>query len=225
MPRLRVHKFSVSLDGYAAGPAQSLSAPIGEGGSALHDWVFLTRSGLRMLGEEGGTEGVDDGFIVAGEDGIGATIMGATCSGPGAVRGRRANRGEGGGATTPPYHHPVFVLTHYGREAVEMDGGTTFWFTDDPIESVLTRAFEAAKGGDVRLGGGVGAVQQFLRAGLIDELHLAVVPVLLGRGERLFENLDCEPEGYKCAELVGSDAVTHVRLVRATSLSRSGTMG
>jgi dihydrofolate reductase len=215
MPRLRVHCFSVSLDGYGAGPAQTMTAPIGEGGSALHDWIFLTRSGLQMiLGKEGGTDGVDDGFVAAGFEGIGATIMGRNMFGP--VRGpwEGGDEWRGWWGENPSFHHPVFVLTHHQRDPLVMEGGTTFHFTDAPIETVLARALEAAGGLDVRLGGGVGTLQQFLRAGLIDDVHLVLAPVLLGRGERLFEHLDDVAARYECTEMVSSAEVTHVRLSR-----------
>jgi dihydrofolate reductase len=217
MARLRVHNYSISLDGYGAGPGQSVSAPLGEGGTALHDWVFLTRSGRQMiLGQPGGAEGVDDDFVAAGVEGIGTTIMGRNMFGP--VRGPWAGADEWRGwwGDEPPFHHPVFVLTHHARDPLTM-GATTFHFTDAPIESVLAQAFEAAGGLDVRLGGGAQTVQQFLRAGLIDDLHFAIAPVLLGQGERLFDHLGDGPVGYECAEVVPSPEVTHVRLVRRAS--------
>ena len=213
MPKLRVHNFAISLDGYGAGPDQGPDEPIGIGGPRLHEWVLATRSGRRMFGEEGGDEGVDDDFIACADVGIGATVMGRNMFGP--VRGPWGDdQWTGWWGEEPPYHHPVFVLTHHPRPPIPMQGGTTFHFVDDGIESALSQAFDAAGGQDVRLGGGASTVQQYLRAGLIDELHLAIVPVLLGRGERLFDHLDGGPDGYECVELVSSPAVAHVRLAR-----------
>ena len=217
MPKLRVHNLAMSVDGFAAGPDQSLDDPLGVGGRRLHDWVFETRHGRKMIGEEGGTEGVDDRFIAEGEEGIGATIIGRNMFGP--IRGPWPDdTWRGWWGDEPPYHHPVFVLTHHPRAPLPMEGGTTFHFVDDDIEVVLERAFDAAGGADVRLGGGASTVQQYLEAGLVDELHVAIVPILLGRGERLFGDLDARlvdgPEGYVCTEHVRSPEVTHVRFTR-----------
>jgi dihydrofolate reductase len=213
MPKLRVHNFAISLDGYAAGPDQSLENPIGVDGGRLHEWVFETQAGRQMLGQQDGEDSLDNQFMVRGDVGIGATIMGRNMFGP--IRGPwGSEEWKGWWGDTPPYHHPVFVLTHHPQPPITMLGGTTFNFTDAGIEAVLERAFEAANGQDVRLGGGVATVQQYLRAGLLDELHLAIVPILLGRGERLFDNLDGGPAGYACVEMVSSPAVMHVRLAR-----------
>ena len=213
MPKLRVHNFAMSLDGYAAGPDQSVDNPLGVGGTRLHEWVFKTHSGRQMVGEDGGDEGLDDTFIAQGDVGIGATVMGRTMFGP--IRGSwNDDDWKGWWGDDPPYHHPVFVLTHHPRPPIPMEGGTTFHFVDAGIEIALERAFAAAGGADVRLGGGVATVQQYLRAGLIDELHLAIAPVLLGRGERLFDRLDDAMAGYECVELVSSPEVVHVRLAR-----------
>jgi len=207
MAKLRVHNFSMSLDGYGAGPDQSLDNPLGVGGRRLHDWVFATRGGREMIGEDGGTEGVDNDFFYRGIDGIGATIIGRNMFGP--VRGPWPDDSwRGWWGDNPPYHHEVFVLTHYARPALEMEGGTTFHFVADDIETVLQRAFAAAHGQDVRLGGGAATVQQYLRAGLVDELHVVVVPVLLGSGARLF----VDDYGYERVEFVPSTAVAHVVL-------------
>jgi dihydrofolate reductase len=213
VPRVRVHNFSISLDGYAAGPDQSVDAPLGVGGERLHDWAFATRSARRMHGMEGGDDGLDDRFVAAGDVAIGATVMGRNMFGP--VRGPWENEDwTGWWGDDPPYHHPVFVLTHYPRPPVTMKGGTTFHFVNDGIEAALARAFEAAGGQDVRIGGGASTVQQYLRAGLIDELHIAIAPVLLGSGERLFDHLDGGPTGYECKELASSPNAVHVRLTR-----------
>ena len=213
MPKLRVHNFAISVDGYGAGPSQSLDNPLGAGGQRLHEWVFATRYGRRMIGEEGGEEGIDERFLVAGDTGIGATIMGRNMFGP--VRGPWPDEEwKGWWGDDPPYHHPVFVLTRHSRPPLMMQGGTTFNFVTDGIEAALSRAFEAAAGADVRLGGGVATIQQYLRAGLIDELHLAIVPIFLGGGERLFDGLDGGPVGYENVEMVSSASVTHVRFLR-----------
>jgi dihydrofolate reductase len=212
VPKLRVHNFSISLDGYAAGPAQALDNPLGVGGEKLHEWVFATRSGRRMIGEEGGDDGPDDAFFQEGEVGIGATIMGRNMFGP--VRGPwEDEKWTGWWGDNPPYHHEVFVLTHHLRPSVTMQGGTVFHFVDDSPEAVLARAFEAAGGQDVRLGGGVATIQQFLRAGLVDEMHVAVVPILLGAGERLLDGDALA--GYEITGYVPSQAAAHIRFGRA----------
>jgi dihydrofolate reductase len=214
MPKLRVHNFAISLDGYAAGPNQDVDNPLGLGGLGLHEWVFATRAWSRMQGGDDGSEGLDDQFMAAGDDGIGATIMGRNMFGP--IRGDwKDDQWTGWWGDNPPYHHPVFVLTHHPHVPIPMQGGTTFNFVTDGIESALERAFGAANGGDVRLGGGASTVQQYLKAGLIDEMHVAIVPILLGSGERLFDHLDAGPIGYRCIELVSSPAVVHVRFVRS----------
>jgi dihydrofolate reductase len=206
---------AISFDGYAAGPDQDADNPLGIGGPALHEWVFATRSARQTHGlGDGGDVGLDDQFIAQGDVGIGATIMGRNMFGP--VRGpwEGGDEWRGWWGENPSFHHPVFVLTHHQRDPLVMEGGTTFHFTDAPIETVLARALEAAGGLDVRLGGGVGTLQQFLRAGLIDDVHLVLAPVLLGRGERLFEHLDDVAARYECTEMVSSAEVTHVRLSR-----------
>jgi dihydrofolate reductase len=212
MSKVRVHNLAMSLDGYVAGPNQSLNDPLGVGGTGLHEWVFATRSGRQMMGGlDGGDEGLDDEFIAKGTAGIGATIMGRNMFGP--VRGSWGDDAwTGWWGESPPFHHPVFVLTRHERSSISMDGGTTFHFVSDGIEAALERAVDAADGNDIRVGGGAATVQQYLRAGLIDDLHLAIVPILLGNGERLFDHLDGGPDGYECVEFVSSPAVTHVRL-------------
>jgi dihydrofolate reductase len=215
MPKVRVHNLSISLDGYAAGPDQSIDHPLGVGGNRLHTWAFKTRAGRQMLGQPGGEEGVDNDFWMRGDDGIGATVMGRNMFGP--IRGPwGSEEWTGWWGDEPPYHHPVFVLTHHPRPSIPMQGGTTFHFVDDGIETALERALDAAHGGDVRIGGGASAVQQYLRAGMIDDLHVVIVPILLGVGERLFDHLDGGPQGYECVELVSSPSVTHARLSRTT---------
>jgi dihydrofolate reductase len=213
MPKLRVHDFSISLDGYAAGPHQSIDHPLGVGGEQLHDWVVSTRSWREAHGMTGGEPGVDDEFAARGVEGIGATIMGRNMFGP--VRGPWTDQEwRGWWGDNPPFHHPVVVLTHHPRPSFTTEGGTTFHFVNDGIEAALTLAFDAADGADVGLGGGAATIQQYLRAGLVDEMHVAIVPILLGAGARLFDNLDGGPHGYECAEFVSSPSVTHARLVR-----------
>jgi dihydrofolate reductase len=213
MPKLRVHNFSVSLDGYAAGPDQSLDNPLGVDGIQLHNWAFGTRTFHKVFGEDGGDEGVDDRFAAAGEVGLGATIMGRNMFGP--IRGEWTDdEWKGWWGDDPPYHHPTFVLTHFARQPITMAGGTVFHFVTDGIETALERAYEAADGQDVRLAGGASAIQQYLRAGLVDEMHLAYAPLLLGSGERLFDDLQDVPIGYEIAEFVGTPAALHVRFVR-----------
>ena len=214
MPTLRVHNFAVSIDGYAAGPGQDIDNPLGIGGLRLHEWVFETRAWHARQGTDGGTEGLDDRFLEDGDAGIGATIMGRNMFGP--IRGEWPDETwTGWWGDDPPYHHEVFVLTHHARGPITMQGGTTFNFVTDGIEAALERAFEAADGRDVRLGGGVATIQQYLRAGLVDEMHLAIVPILLGDGERLWDHLEGNSDGYECVELVSSPSVVHARFVRS----------
>ena len=214
MPKLRVHNFAISLDGYGAGPDQGVDDPLGVHGLDLHEWVFATRTWHDREGTAGGKEDLDDQFIRAGDVGIGATIMGSNMFGP--IRGPWTDeQWTGWWGDDPPYHHSVFVLTHHPRAPITMQGGTTFHFVNDGIEAALKQAFEAANGKDVRLGGGVATIQQYMGAGLIDEMHVAIVPILLGSGERLFDRLDSGPIGYRCAELVCSPAVAHARFVRS----------
>jgi dihydrofolate reductase len=213
MRRLRVHNFAISIDGYGAGPDQDIDNPLGVGGPALHEWAFATHAGRDMHGMEGGDEGLDDQFIAKGDVGIGATIMGRNMFGP--IRGPWSDESwTGWWGDNPPYHHPVFVLTHHPRPSVTMQGGTTFHFITDGIKGALERAFEAANGNDVRIGGGAATIQQYLRAGLVDEMHLAIVPILLGGGERFFDHLDGGPAGYECVEFVNSASVAHVTFAK-----------
>jgi dihydrofolate reductase len=214
MAKLRVHNLAVSIDGYAAGPNQDVDNPLGVGGQRLHEWVFKTRYGRRMIGEQDGDEGLDNEVLARGDAGIGATVMGRNMFGP--IRGSWPDdEWKGWWGPDPPYHHPVFVLTHHARARINMNGGTTFNFVTDGIKSALDSAFDAAGGLDVRLGGGPATIQQYLKAGLIDEMHIAIVPIFLGAGERLFDHLDGGPFGYECVELVSSPSVTHARFVRS----------
>ena len=213
MPRLRVNAFSLSLDGYGAGPDQSLEHPLGKGGEALHEWVFPTRTFQSVHGEGGGTTGVDDGFAARGFVNVGAWILGRNMFGP--VRGPWPDeQWKGWWGEEPPYHVPVFVLTHHARAPIAMAGGTIFHFVTDGIHEALDQAREAAGVSDVRLGGGVATVRQYLEAGLIDEMHLAFAPVLLGRGEPLFAGLDLPAMGFAVTEQVATEKATHVVLTR-----------
>jgi len=216
MPKLRVHAMAMSIDGYGAGPQQSLESPLGIGGLAMHDWAFKTRAFHSVHGEEGGTTGVDDGFVARGFENIGAWIVGRNMFGP--VRGPWPDENwKGWWGDTPPFHTPVFVLTHHPRNSLTMNGGTTFRFMLGDIGFVLTQAFEAAEGRDVRLGGGVATIRQYLTARLIDEMHLAYTPVLLGTGESLLSNLDLKALGYDVESFSMSSGCMHVQIVKKNS--------
>lgn len=211
--KLRVNCFSISLDGYGAGVEQSLQSPMGVHGMELHDWVLGTRSFKTMLGQGGGSTGVDNQFAERGFENLGAWILGRNMFGP--VRGPWPDDSwKGWWGTNPPYHCPVFVLTHHAHDPIDMEGGTTFHFVTDGIHAALKAAREAAKGKDVRLGGGVSTVRQYMAQRLVDELHLAVSPVLLGRGESLFQGQDWRALGYRCVEQVATEKATHVTLRR-----------
>ncbi|HEY2591482.1 MAG TPA: dihydrofolate reductase family protein [Steroidobacteraceae bacterium] len=213
MAKVKVSAFSISIDGFGAGPRQSLENPLGVGGLALHDWAFATRTFQRMFGQEGGAAGIDDDFAARSFENVGAWILGRNMFGP--VRGPWPDESwKGWWGDTPPYHVPVFVLTHHPRQSIVMQGGTTFHFVTDGIHAALDRAAKAADGKDVRIGGGVATIQQYLRAGLIDEVHLALSPVLLGSGERLFAGIDLAELGYRCAEHVTTPRATHFVLSR-----------
>lgn len=213
MSKVRVSAFSISIDGYGAGPRQSLQNPLGVGGQALHEWAFATRTFRRMFGQDGGSTGLDEDFAARSFENVGAWILGRNMFGP--VRGPWPdNAWKGWWGETPPYHCPVFVLTHHPREDIVMQGGTTFHFVTDGIHAALERARASANGKEVRIGGGVAVVQQYLRAGLIDTLHIAIAPVLLGSGERLFGDVDLVELGYRCTEHVCTEKATHVVLSR-----------
>jgi len=213
MPKLRVHNFPMSLDGYAAGPNQSVDNPLGSGGMKLHEWVFETAAGRATMGEEGGEDGIDSDFIAAGDANVGATLMGRNMFGP--IRGDWGDgTWKGWWGPNPPYHHDTFVLTHHPRESIEMEGGTTFHFVTDGLEAGLERAFAAANGKDVRLGGGVATVRAALQAGLVDELHVPIVPVFLGDGESLFAGMADAMQAYECVEVVASTRVAHTRFAK-----------
>jgi dihydrofolate reductase len=215
MSKLRVACFSISVDGFGAGPNQSLENPIGEGGMQLHEWFLPTRTFQQMHGDGSGTTGVDDDFAARGIRNIGAWILGRNMFDPN--RGAWPDKNwKGWWGDNPPYHTPVFVLTHHPRDSIAMEGGTTFHFVTDGIESALERAKAAAKGLDVRVGGGVETIRQYLRARLIDELHIAISPVLLGRGEHLFSGIDLPALGYYCAEQTSAPKATHMIIKKKT---------
>lgn len=208
MSKLRVNNFSISIDGYGAGPNQSVENPLGVEGESLHEWMFPTRTFRELYGGEGGETGIDDDFVARSFNNVGAWILGRNMFGP--IRGPWPDDSwKGWWGDNPPYHTPVFVLTNHPREPVAMDGGTTFHFVTDGIHAALERAREAAEGQDVRLGGGVATIRQYLAAGLIDELHIAVSPILLGSGEHLFAGLDLPVLGYRCTAQVASEAAMH----------------
>jgi dihydrofolate reductase len=213
MSKLRVQCFSVSLDGYGAGPNQNLDNPLGVGGTALHEWLFATCTFQQMCGKDGGTTGIGNDFAMRGFDRIGAWILGRNMFGP--VRGPWPdNTWKGWWGDNPPYHTPVFVLTNHPRASITMSGGTTFHFVTDGIHAALERAVDAAKGQDIRLGGGVATIRQYLCAGLIDEMHLAISPILLGSGEALLQGIDVPKLGYQLTEHVSTPNATHVVITK-----------
>jgi len=213
MSRLRVNAFTLSLDGFGAGPDQDLDNPLGVGGQALHKWMTGTRTFHQMIGKEGGSTGLDNDLAVRGFENVGAWILGRNMFGP--VRGEWPDESwKGWWGDNPPYHVPVFVLSHYGRAPITMKGGTTFHFVTEGIRSALEQAKSAAGGKDVRIGGGVSTIRQYLAERLIDEMHLAISPVLLGSGEHLFAGLDMPKLGYRCTSQVTTPDATHVTIGR-----------
>ena len=213
MSRLRINCFSVSADGFGAGPDQSMANPMGVGGMALHEWVFPTRTFQKMFGNDAGTTGVDEEFAAAGFANVGAWILGRNMFGP--VRGPWPDDDwKGWWGPNPPYHVPVFVLTHHPRAPLAMEGGTTFHFVTHGIHAALARAREAARGQDVRLGGGVATIREYLRAGLVDELHVAIAPVLLGSGEALFAGIDLPALGFERSRHAATANAMHVVLTK-----------
>ncbi len=218
MPKLVARCITLSLDGFSAAKGQALDAPFGKDGLRLMDWVFATKyfgemTGHEKIGQEGGAEGLDNDFLVHAFDNIGASIMGRNMFGP--QRGPWPNENwKGWWGPNPPFHHPVFVLSHHKHSRIEMEGGTSFNFVNDGIESALKQAFAAAKGKDVRIGGCASMVRQYLKAGLVDELHLVQVPILIGSGERIFEDLDGLSDSYAVTEYIPSKTVAHVRIVK-----------
>ena len=214
MTRLRVEGFTISLDGYGAGPNQDINNPLGVGGTELHQWLRPTRTFQRALfGGDGGTTGLDDDFAARGFQNFGAWILGRNMFGP--IRGDWLDTDwKGWWGDNPPHHVPTFILTHHARPSIKMEGGTTFHFITGGIREALDRAREAAAGKDVRIGGGAETIRQYLCEGLIDELHVAIAPVLLGRGEPLFQGVDLRALGYECVEFVASEKATHLVLRR-----------
>jgi len=213
--RVCVRSFALSIDGYGAGPRQDLQNPLGVRGTDLMAWFFETRTWRRTHGEEGGETGVDDSLAGQGFEGIGAWILGRNMFGP--VRGPWPDESwRGWWGDEPPYHTPVFVLTHHARPPLRMAGGTEFHFITGGIHAALAEARAAAGGRDVRVGGGVATVRQYLQAGLIDELHLALRPVLLGAGEHLLHDIDLCALGYECTNSIAGERATHMILRRGT---------
>jgi dihydrofolate reductase len=212
--QLRVNCFTISLDGYGAGIDQSLANPLGVHGHDLHGWMFPTRTFQQMvLGADGGSTGVDDDFVARSFENVGAWILGRNMFGP--VRGPWPDESwKGWWGANPPYHVPVFVLTRHARAPIEMEGGTTFHFVTDGIHAALARARDAAGGQDVRLGGGVATIREYLQAGLVDEMHLALAPVLLGSGEALLAGIDLPRLGFQRTRHVATPNALHVVLTR-----------
>ena len=214
MSKLRVNAFTLSLDGYGAGPDQDLQNPHGVGGESLHKWFVDTPTFRKMvLGQDGGTTDINEGFAARSFENVGAWILGRNMFGP--IRGEWPDDSwKGWWGDNPPYHVPTFVLTRYKRDPIVMEGGTTFYFVTDGIHSALEQAKAAAGGKDVRIGGGVATIRQYLQESLIDEMHLAISPVLLGKGEHLFAGLDMLKLGYQCTEQVATTLATHVVIKR-----------
>jgi dihydrofolate reductase len=213
MSKVRVANFSLSIDGFGAGPAQDPEHPLGENGMELHEWLFDTRTFRKMQGEEGGGAGVDDDYAARGLAGAGAWILGRNMFGP--MRGPWPDESwRGWWGEAPPFHAPVFVLTHHVRPPLQMQGGTTFTFVTGGIREALDRAVSAARGKDVQIGGGVSTIRGYLRERLVDELHLAIPRVLLGKGEALFEGMDWRALGYRCKECVAGEKATHVTITK-----------
>ena len=209
MTKVKVAGFGVSLDGFSAGPAPSLDHPLGVRGQEIFQWFFPTRTFCQMVGKPDGETGLDDGFARRAMAGFGAFILGRNMFGP--VRGDWPDdQWKGWWGDNPPYHAPTFVLTHFPRPSIEMQGGTTFHFVTDGIESALKQARDAAGLKDIKIGGGVETVRQYVQAGLVDEIHLAFAPVVLGQGEALFSGLDLHALGYRIVEHVPTERATHI---------------
>jgi dihydrofolate reductase len=208
MSKLRVNSFTISLDGYGAGPNQDTETPLGVGGEELHEWMVETKTFVEMYGGEGGTTGTDNDLTARGFENIGAWIMGRNMFGP--IRGDWPDDSwKGWWGEDPPYHVPVFVLTHHARAPITMEGGTTFHFVTEGIGAALEQAKASAGGKDIRVGGGVSTIRQYLQAGLIDELHVAVSPRMLGSGEHLFADIDTRALGYTVKEHLSTPNAMH----------------
>jgi dihydrofolate reductase len=213
MSKVRVHSFGVSIDGFGAGPGQDRDHPLGVSGPALHEWVFETRTGRHMGGKEGGETGADDDFVARGFENIGAWIIGRNMFGP--IRGPWPDQSwTGWWGENPPYHTPVFVLTHHARTPLAMQGGTVFHFVTEGIHRALEQAVEGAAGKDVRIGGGVATLRQYLAARLVDEMHLAYSPVLLGSGESLLAGIDLPALGYRVLEHATTPRCLHMVVMK-----------
>ena len=213
MSKLRVHAFSVSADGYGAGPNQSIENPLGEGGERLHEWFVATRTFESTFGRKGGETGADNDLAARGVENIGAWILGRSMFAP--SRGAWPNDNwKGWWGEVPPYHTDVFVLTHHARDPIAMEGGTTFHFVTDGIHAALERAKASAGGKDIRVGGGANVIRQYLQAGLVDELHVAVSPILLGGGEPLLTGLDLPKLGLKAVEYTPTSRAAHYVFTR-----------
>jgi len=213
MGKVKAAGFAVSLDGYGAGPEQSLDNPLGKGGRALHQWFFGTKTFQSMFGDGEGSEGVDNDYARRSMDGFGAFILGRNMFGP--VRGQWSDDSwKGWWGDNPPYHAPTFILTHHPRDPIVMEGGTTFHFVTDGIESALDQARAAAGSSDVKIGGGVSTLRQYLKADLVDEAHFVFAPVLLGAGEAVFEGIDLPALGFTVTERAPTEFATHVVLSR-----------
>ncbi len=211
MSKIKVAAFSVSLDGFGAGPNQGRENPLGKGGEELHEWIFPTKMFQQMMGKEGGTERTDNDFAEKSLENIGAWIMGRNMFGP--IRGAWPDdEWKGWWGEKPPYHVPVYVLTHHAREPVTMKGGTIFHFVTDGIESALEKAKKVANGKDIRIGGGASTIRQFLQAGYIDEMHLAFSPIFLGSGEHLFSGIDLPKLGFTESQKIYGENATHIIL-------------
>jgi dihydrofolate reductase len=211
--KVRVSGFAVSIDGFGAGTDQSVEHPMGKGGRELHNWLYPTRTFRAMIGAEGGTGGTDDRFARVGMEGFGAFILGRNMFGP-AGNDWGGPDWKGWWGDNPPYHAPTFILTHHPREPIEMEGGTTFYFVTEGIEAALAQAKAIAGDLDVKIGGGVSTVRQYLLAGSVDEMHLVISPTFLGRGESVFPGLDLPGLGYRVAEVVPTELATHLVLTR-----------
>jgi len=209
MSKVKILNFTISLDGYGAGPNQSMDSPLGVGGEELHNWMVQTATFHKLYGEKGGTEGIDNDFTARGFVNIGAWILGRNMFA--LSRGEWSDDGwKGWWGENPPYHGPVFILTHHPRESISMEGGTTFHFVTEGIHVALERARKAAGGKDVRILGGVNVIRQYLREGLVDEMHIPIAPVVLGAGEHLYQGINLLELGYKLTEHVATDDAMHL---------------
>lgn len=214
MQKLRIDNFSISVDGFGAGPNQDINNPLGIGGMELHQWLFSTDTFQQMVNGKPGEKGIDNDFALKSFERVGACIMGRNMFGP--LRGQWVDDNwKGWWGPNPPFHCPVYVLTHQERESIIMEGGTIFHFVTEGIEVALQRAKQSANGQDIRVGGGFHTIQQYLKAGLIYQMHIVIVPIILGTGERLFEDIDLVKLGYKCTKNVGTEKAMHLLLTKS----------